>query len=186
MMAALQVSYLERFVRRVCVVLPEYRGPKLKYPVGALVLGLLLCECAGRFSQRSKEEWLKAHWHWIKKMWAQHGGQRVTEKGTPSQSTISRLLAMFSEETFSRLVYEDERQQLWAEWAAYLSQSKAGVISRRKKKEEKEAQAEAAPTVLFRWQGAKGLRERGDWTRGARRNDVLSRDEASPRQAHPC
>ena len=78
--AALPVSYLDRFVRRVCVVVPEYRGLRLRYPVGALLLGLLLCECAGRLSQRSKEEWLKEHWHWIKKLWVKAGGQAVKEK----------------------------------------------------------------------------------------------------------
>lgn len=161
--AARQVSYLDRFVYRVCIVVPEYRGPRLKYPVGALLLGLLLCECAGRFSQRSKEEWLKEHWHWIKKLWVKAGGQAVREKGTPSQSTISRLLSTFSEATFARLVYKDERLQLWQEWDDYLKASRAGVIDRRKKKEQ-EAKTEASPAVLFRWQGSQGLQESRDGT----------------------
>jgi hypothetical protein len=176
------VSYLDRFVRRVCVVVPEYRGPKLQYPCGALVLGLLLCECAGRFSQRSKEAWLKKHWHWIKKIWAQGGGQRVTEKGTPSQSTISRLLAMFSEETFARLVYADERRQLWEEWDAYLKKCKVGVISRRGKKEGQEAEATSA--ILLRRQSSQRLRKPRDRARGDRRDHVLPRDEAGLGQAN--
>src|SRR5437868_3538030 len=88
-------SYLERFVKRVCVVIPEYRGPKLDYPVGSLVLGILLCECAGRFDQRAKAKWLKKKWPWIKKLWHKHGGSEVEGDGTPSQSTISRLLSTF-------------------------------------------------------------------------------------------
>lgn len=184
MIVARQESFLDRFVRRVCVVVPEYRGSKLKYPVGALLLGLLLCECAGRFSQRSKEEWLKAHWHWIKKIWTKYGGARVTEKGTPSQSTISRLLSTFSEETFSRLVYRDERSQLWGEWRVYLEKSKAGVIGRRKKKEGQEAQTEASPAILPGWEIAQGVRERSDRTRRNRRHDLLPRDAPGPRQAH--
>ena len=159
----LSVPYLDQFVRRVCVVVPEYRGLRLKYPVGSLLLGLLLCECAGCFSQRSKEEWLKEHWHWIKEFWVKSSGQAVKANGTPSQSTISRLLSTFSEATFARLVYKEERSQLWQEWDNYLKASKADSISAKKKKE-REATFETSPTVLCRWQGLKGLQELQDGT----------------------
>jgi hypothetical protein len=174
--------YLDRFVRRVCVVVPEYRGPKLEYPVGALILGVLLCECAGRLSQRSKARWLEKHWHWIKKMWLAGGGQRITAKGTPSQSTISRLLSMFSEETFARLVYDDERRQLWSEWDAYLKRCKADVLGRRKKKASQEIETSSA--VLLRWQSSQGLQESSDGAGRDRCDHLLPRNPASAGQAH--
>jgi hypothetical protein len=126
------LPYLDRFVKRVCVAVPEYRGLKLRYPCGSLVLGLLLSECAGRLSQRSKEAWLEKHWHWIKQLWARGGGKQVSETGTPSQSTISRLLTTFSEETFSRLVYADERCQLKDEWEGYLNRCEAATADKKK------------------------------------------------------
>lgn len=152
------MGYLDRFVHRVCMVVPEYRGAKLRYPCGALILGLLLAECAGRFSQRSKESWLKKHWHWIKKIWVKGGGSAVIENGTPSQSTISRLLATFSEETFARLVYEDERRQIWDEWSNYLKKSKARVIGRRKKKAKKCKHPKPMPQYCFDGKARKGCK----------------------------
>lgn len=125
--------YLDRFARRVCLVVPEYRGSRLLYPCGSLVLGLLLSECAGMFAQEAKADWFKDHWHLVKSVWHKAGGTRVTEEGTPSQPTISRLLTTFSEATFARLVYEDERKQLRTEWEAYLKRCKAKTIARRKK-----------------------------------------------------
>ena len=125
--------YLDRFVRRICLVIPEYRGPRLSYPYGSLVLGLLLSECAGMFAQEAKADWFEDHWYLVKRIWHKAGGTQVEEDGTPSQPTISRLLTTFSEETFSRLVYDDERRQLGNEWEAYLKHCKAGTIARRKK-----------------------------------------------------
>ena len=113
-------SYLDRFARRVCMVLPEYRGPRLSYPCGALAIGLLLSECAGMTAQEAKADWFEDHWHLVKEVWHRAGGMRVTNEGTPSQPTISRMLNTFSEETFARLVYADERKQLRHEWEAYL------------------------------------------------------------------
>ena len=83
------------------------------------MLGLLLAECAGRLSQRSKAIWFESHWEWIVKLWEKYGGSPISRGATPSQSTISRMLTLFSEETFSRLVYKDERLQLWEEWDSY-------------------------------------------------------------------
>lgn len=140
-------SYLHRFVRRVCVMVPEYRGARLLYPCGTLLLGMLLCECAGRFSQRAKARWLKKHWRWIKEIWERAGGEPIVEEATPSQSTISRLLSTFSEETFARLVYEDERKMIWAEWDAYLESRKpSGADSAARKKNQR---SEANAAILF-------------------------------------
>lgn len=188
-----RLQFLERFVSRVCVSVPEYRGPRLSYPVGALLLGMLLCECAGRFAQRSKAKWLKKHWRWIKKLWCKYGGPRIDAEGTPSQSTISRLLEGVSEETFARLVLEDEREQIWAEWHRYRAKCKAETIDRRKKKSRQgmaraapQAKAsQAAPAIQLRRQGAQGLPQRADRSRRDRRHDVLPRDDAGPRQANP-
>lgn len=189
-----RMDFLERFVSRVCVLVPEYRGPRLSYPVGSLLLGMLLCECAGRFAQRSKAKWLKKHWRWIKKIWSKFGGERIEAEGTPSQSTISRLLAEFSEETFARLVFQNEREQIWAEWRSYRAKCKAETIDRRKKKarqgakgtEAPQAQgSQAAPAVLLRRQSAQGLPKRADRPRRDRRHDVLPRDHAGTRQADP-
>jgi hypothetical protein len=160
--------YLERFVKRVCLVVPEYRGPHLSYPVGALILGILLCECAGRHAQRAKAKWLKKHWRWIKKLWHSLGGERIDAKGTPSQPTISRLLSTFSEETFARLVFQEERVQVWGEWRSYRQTCKAEVIDRRKKKERQGSEnkaSQAVPAVLLRRQSPQGLPECGDRSR---------------------
>ena len=159
--------YLERFVKRVCLVVPEFRGPHLSYPVGALILGVSLSECAGRLAQRSKAKWLKKHWRWIKRLWHQLGGERIDAKGTPSQSTISRLLSTFSEETFARLVVEDEQNQMWSEWRTYRQKCTAELLDRRKKKQQQESEREAGqavPAVLLRRQGSQGLPECGDRT----------------------
>lgn len=160
--------YLERFISRVCLVVPEYRGPRRTYPVGALLLAVLLCECAGRFAQRSKAKWLKKHWRWIKKLWHKFGGVRIEANGTPSQSTISRLLSEFSEETFARLVFDEERDQVWSEWLIYRKKCKAETLDRRKKKAGQRATAahaeasQAASAVLLRRKGSQGLQERRD------------------------
>lgn len=164
-----RTRFLERFVTRVCLVVPEYRGPRLSYPVGALLLGMLLCECAGRNAQRSKAKWLKKNWRWIKQVWWQSGGKRFEAKGTPSQSTISRLLAGLSEETFARLTFDDEREQIWAEWRSYQQTCKLHLSEWRKKKAQQTAGAMAAPQaqasqvsppILLRRQGAQGMSER--------------------------
>ncbi len=156
-MAAEQVSELGRFVKRVCNALPDYRGSKISYPVGLLVLGFVLAECAGRLTQDSKEVWFQFHWHWIVKLWLKYGGEPPRKKGTPSQSTISRLLSDLSESTFSRLVFQHERLLLWDQWESYLKdESQDDTLKKRAGTTSKQASqslsiasmARAAPVAL--------------------------------------
>lgn len=131
-MADEQVSELGRFVRRVCGVVPDYRGSKISYPAGLLILGILLAECAGRLTQDSKEIWFQSHWDWVVKLWLKYGGKPPRKTGTPSQSTISRLLSEFSEATFSRLVFQNERMLLWDQWDSYLADERQSSSSKKK------------------------------------------------------
>jgi hypothetical protein len=91
-------------------------------------------------------------------MWVKNGGQPGREKKTPSQSTISRLLGSFSEETFSRLVYSDERKQISAEWDLYLKRSKEEVINRRKKKKARKRKTKPMPQYCFDGKARKGCK----------------------------
>ena len=127
-------GHLVRLVRRVCLVMPDFRRvDRVEYPAGLLTLSIFLAECAGCVAQKSKESWLKEHFRWICKLWRKCEGKVKTKK-SPSQSTISRFEQGIDVETFSRLLAEHECADFDSEWKSYRKVCKAESLEKKKRR----------------------------------------------------
>ena len=136
-------GHLVRLVRRVCLVMPDFRRvDRVEYPAGLLTLSIFLAECAGCVAQKSKEIWLKEHFRWICKLWRKCEGKVKTKK-SPSQSTISRFEQGIDVETFSRLLAEHECADFDSEWKSYRKVCKAESLEKKKRRKRSGVQSKA-------------------------------------------
>lgn len=110
----------------MCLALPDQRSARgLPYPSGLLLFGLFLCVCAGRQEQRSQAVWLFHNWRWIRQAWLEAKGKAFVRAGTPSQSSISRILAALDPKLIARLMTQFGRDGFLKEWGVYVEKSKA-------------------------------------------------------------
>lgn len=125
-------QYLTTFLN-VCIEQQECRDPRgVRYPSGLLVLGLTLSECAGMQAQRSKSIWLRENWKWIVRYWLKVSTRKPNSKGTPSQSCLSRFLAVLDSKNFGNTMASSERNALLKEWEKYKKYEKKRIKKRKK------------------------------------------------------
>ncbi len=87
--------------------------------------------CAGRVSQRSQAIWLTYHWKWILRAWIQAEGVKPRRGRSPSQPTISRLLAGYDSRYLSDLMTAAGRDNFYEHWIDCVNKAKAKQKARK-------------------------------------------------------